>query len=149
MQELRTEIEFDGTPDEAWEVLTDLPAHAEWDPFITSFAGELRAGAKLKVRLQPEGGRGMTLRPTVLVAEPGRELRWIGHLFVPGIFDGEHRFVIEPAGPGRVRLIQSERFGGVLVPLLWRKLEDGTRKGFEAMNRALARRVEARTLQEV
>jgi len=149
MQELRTEIEFDGTPDEAWEVLTDLPAHAEWDPFITSFAGELRAGAKLKVRLQPEGGRGMTLRPTVLVAEPGRELRWMGHLLVPGIFDGEHLFVIEPAGSGRVRLIQSERFGGVLVPLLWKKLEDGTRKGFEAMNRALARRVEARTLQEV
>jgi hypothetical protein len=149
MKELRSEIEFEGTPDEAWEVLADLPAHSEWNPFIRSFEGELRAGTKLAVRLQPVGGRGLTLRPRVLVAAPGRELRWIGHLIVPGIFDGEHRFVIEPAGPGRVRLIQSERFDGVLVPLLWKKLEDGTREGFQAMNEALARRVEERHLQAV
>ena len=149
MREIRTEIEFEGTPEEAWEVLADLPAHAEWNPFITRFEGELRVDAKLEVRLQPEGGRGMTLRPTVLVVDPGRELRWIGHLLVPGIFDGEHRFVIEPVGPGRVRLIQSERFGGVLVPLLWKKLEDGTAKGFRAMNEALARRVEQRHVQAV
>jgi hypothetical protein len=149
MREPRAEIEFEGTPQDVWEVLADLPAHEGWNPFIRRFAGELRAGSKLEVRLQPEGGRGMTLRPTVLVAEPGRELRWIGHLLLPGIFDGEHRFVIEPAGPGRVRLIQSERFGGVLVPLLWKKLEDGTRKGFEAMNAALARRVEGRQHQGV
>jgi hypothetical protein len=149
MRKLRTEIEFEGTTEEVWNVLTDLPAHASWNPFITSFTGEVRVGAKLEVRLQPEGGRGMTLRPTVLVAEPGQELRWIGHLLVPGVFDGEHRFVIEPAGPGRVRLIQSERFGGVLVPLVWRKLDGGTRQGFEAMNEALARRVESRRVQAV
>ncbi len=32
-----------------------------------------------------------TFRPTVLVAEPNRELRWLGRLFMPGPFDGEHR----------------------------------------------------------
>ena len=82
------------------------------------------------------------MHPTVLAAEPGRELRWLGHLLVRGIFDGEHRWLIEEAGPGRVRFTQSERFGGILVPLLWKKLRDGgTAKGFRAMNEALARRV--------
>lgn len=147
MKELRTEIEFDGTPDDVWTVLADLPAHAEWNPFITSFEGELRRGAKLRVRLQPEGGRAMTLRPTVVAAEPPRELRWLGHLLVPGIFDGEHRFLIEESGPGRVRVTQSERFRGALVPLVWPKLEDGTTKGFRAMNEALARRVATRRRQ--
>ena len=47
--------------------------------------------------------------------------------------------LIEEAGPGRVRFTQSERFGGILVPLLWKKLRDGgTAKGFRAMNEALA-----------
>jgi len=142
MKELSTEIEFDGTPDEVWTVLADLPAYAEWNPFMKKIQGEPTVGAKLEVRMEPEGERAMTFRPTVLTAEPGRELKWLGHLLVPGIFDGEHRWLIEETGPGKVRFTQSERFGGILVPLLWKKLRDGgTAKGFRAMNEALARRV--------
>lgn len=142
MRELRTDIEFEGTPEETWDVLADLPGHAEWNPFLRRIEGDLRPGARLLVRFEPPGERGITMRPTVLSAEPGRELRWLGHLLVPGIFDGEHRFVIEATAPRRVRLTQSERFRGVLVPLLWRRLErGGTAKGFRAMNEALARRV--------
>ena len=142
MKELRTEIEFDGTPQEVWDVLTDLPAYAQWNPFIKKIDGEPRTGAKLEVRMEPEGERAMTFRPTVLTVEPGREFKWLGHLLVPGIFDGEHRWLIEETEPGRVRFTQSERFGGILVPLLWKKLRDGgTAKGFRAMNEALAARV--------
>ena len=142
MKELRTEIEFEGTPGEVWEVLADLPAYGEWNPFIKKIDGEARTGAKLEVRMEPEGERAMTFRPTVLTAEPGHELKWLGHLLVPGIFDGEQGWLIEEAGPGRVRFTQSERFGGILVPLLWKKLRDGgTAKGFRAMNEALALRV--------
>ena len=142
MKELRTEIEFEGTSEEVWEVLADMPAYGEWNPFIKKIDGEARTGAKLEVRMEPEGERAMTFRPKVLAAEPGHELKWLGHLLVPGIFDGEHRWLIEEVGPGRVRFTQSERFGGILVPLLWKKLRDGgTAKGFRAMNEALARRV--------
>jgi hypothetical protein len=142
MKDLRTEIEFDGIPEEVWAVLADLPAYPEWNPFIERIDGALRVGGKLDVRLQPVGERGITMHPSVLAVEPGRELRWIGHLMIPGIFDGEHRFRIEEAGAGRVRFIQSERFGGILLPLLWKKLRDGgTAKGFRAMNEALAHRV--------
>lgn len=142
MRELTTQIEFEGTPQEVWDVLADLPAYAEWNPFIKKIDGEAKTGAKLEVRMEPEGERAMTFRPTVLSAEPGRELKWLGHLLVPGIFDGEHRWLIEDAGSGKVRFTQSERFGGILVPFLWKKLRDGgTAKGFRAMNEALARRV--------
>jgi hypothetical protein len=29
---------------------------------------------------------------------PGRELAWLGGLFVPGLFDGRHRFALEDIG---------------------------------------------------
>ncbi len=59
-----------------------------------------------------------------------------------GLFDGEHSFRIEVAGEGRVRFVHSERFLGVLVPLLgW--LITATGRDFAAMNRALKARVEA------
>jgi hypothetical protein len=142
MKELRSEIEFDGTPNDVWAVLADLPAYGEWNPFIREIEGEIRAGARLRARLVPLGERGFTMRPTVLVAEPGRELRWLGRMVLPGIFDGEHVLEIQEVRAGRVRFLQHERFRGVLVPFLWKRLRDGgTAKGFAAMNEALAARV--------
>ena len=85
--------------------------------------------------------RTMRMRPTVLVAEPGRELRWLGHLFVPGLFDGEHRFEIHDSGHGRVRFVQRERFRGLLVPFLRSMIQVDTLAMFERVNEALANRV--------
>ena len=141
MVELQTSIEIDATPERVWEVLTDFPAYPGWNPFIRSVVGRAVPGAELRVRIEPPGGRGLSFKPTVLEAEPQRELRWLGHLFVPRVFDGEHSFQIEQIGEGRVRFVQAERFTGALVRLFGRTLEP-TRRGFEAMNEALKRRAE-------
>jgi hypothetical protein len=142
-RELHTEIEIDAPPAAVWDVLSDLDAYQEWNPFIRRIAGDLREGGKLDVRLEPPRGRGITMAPTVLAARPGHELRWIGHLVMPGIFDGEHSFRVEPLEGGRTRFVQSERFKGILVRPLGRVL-DSTKLGFEQMNAALKERVEAR-----
>ncbi len=84
----------------------------------------------------------MVFRPTVLACETNRELRWLGRLGIPGLFEGEHSFTLEPIDTGRTRLIQREVFTGVLVPLFARSLDGGTKKGFEAMNLALKERAE-------
>ena len=83
------------------------------------------------------------MHPTVTECEPGRVLAWLGRLGLPGVFDGAHRFALEPVGGGRTRFVQSERFSGVLVPFFRRSLRTHTRAGFEAMNQALAERVRA------
>ena len=141
MKRIRREIEIAATPERVWDALTDFASYPDWNPFIRSIAGEPRAGARLEARIEPPGGRAMTFRPTVLVSESPRELRWLGRLLLPGIFDGEHCFRIDTAGEGRVRLVQQEEFRGLLVPLLSRALER-TAKGFEQMNEALKARVE-------
>jgi hypothetical protein len=120
MKELRTEIEIQAPAERIWKLLTDFAGFPRWNPFIRRVKGDLRVGNRLEVRLQPSGTRGMIFRPMVLSVEPGRELRWLGHLLVPGLFDGEHRFTIEPLGADRVRFTQSERFTGLLVPVLSR-----------------------------
>ena len=87
----------------------------------------------------------MTFKPKVLNAEPNRELRWLGHLLVPGLFDGEHSFTIQPLGENRVRFAQREAFRGLLVPLFARNLDNSTLRGFKEMNGALKERAEAAT----
>jgi hypothetical protein len=80
---------------------------------------------------------GKTFRPKVLKVEPHRELRWIGHLLIPGLFDGEHIYSIEPIDEKRVKFVQREKFSGLLVPLFSRSLDRGTKRGFDEMNQAL------------
>jgi hypothetical protein len=88
----------------------------------------------------------MRMRPMVLAATPSQELRWLGRIGVPGIFDGEHRFRIESLGQDHVRFVQEERFTGLLAPIILRFVERGTRQGFEAMNQALKARAEQPSL---
>ena len=142
--QLSTKIDIEAAPETVWAVLSDLPAYPSWNPFIREANGTLAAGERLEVELQPARGRSMRFRPTVLTAQPGRELRWLGRLLVRGLFDGEHRFAIEPTAGG-TRLVQEERFTGLLVPLLARGLRRGTLPGFERMNEALKQRAEAGT----
>jgi hypothetical protein len=141
MAEIEKVIEIDAPPAAVWRVLTDFPAYGEWNPFIRSIAGTVQVGKRLTVRLEPPGGSGMTIKPTVLAAEPDRELRWKGRLVIAGLFDGEHTFRIEPIDGQRSRFVHRERFTGILVGLVKGILRK-TEEGFEQMNAALKQRVE-------
>jgi len=142
MKELRSEIDINATPEKVWELLTGFEAFPEWNPFIRRVSGTPLAGSALEVYIQPSGARGMTFRPTVLAAVPGRELRWLGRLVMPGLFDGEHIFTIEPLERGGVHFVQREVFNGLLVPFFSRGLDTDTRRGFEEMNQALKAKAE-------
>ncbi len=136
------EIEINAPADTVWAILTDLGQFAAWNPFMPEAEGEIREGARLKVRIAPPGGKAMTFKPTVTRVEPEREFRWLGHLLLPGLFDGEHIYEIAPLAEGGVRFVQWEEFRGVLAPLLWKSIETNTRQGFEAMKAALKKRAE-------
>ena len=113
MKELHSEIEIYAPAERVWRLITDFPSYPDWNPFIRRITGEPTSGEHLDVRIEPPGGRGMTFKPTVLNAEPNRELRWLGHLLMPGLFDGEHSLTIQPLEEHRVRFVQRERCSGV------------------------------------
>ncbi len=145
MRVLEKTIEIDATPDEVWDVLTDFADYEEWNPFVTSITGPAVAGARLAVVLAPPGGRSISMKPTVRAAEASRRLAWLGHLGVPGIFDGAHEFLIEPGADGTTVFTQRETFRGALVPFVGGVL-DTTAAGFDLMNQALKDRVEGADL---
>jgi hypothetical protein len=143
VKHLETEIDIDAGPAVVWEQLTDLESYPEWNPFITEARGTVEAGERLDLRLSPPGGRPIGVKPRVVKAEAGRELRWVGHLGVRGIFDGEHYFVLDQLPDGRTRLRHhGERFTGVTVGLFGGVLKK-TEEGFRLLNEALRERSEA------
>jgi hypothetical protein len=142
MRSIETQIEIAAPAERAWSVLMDFASYPAWNPFITEIAGTPELGQRLRVRVAPPGRKPMTFRPIVVAATRRREFGWRGRMLLPGLFDGEHRFRLEDKG--RVCLLHhSERFSGLLLPLMGEALFAATRQGFAAMNAALKSRAEA------
>lgn len=139
-KEIHSEIVINAPASRVWQVLIDFKSYQQWNPFIRKIDGAAGQGNRISAQMHL-GNHKMTFRPTVLAVDPDKELRWLGHLLIPGIFDGEHSFIIEPLNENRVLFIQKEEFNGLLVPFFSSLLHD-TGSSFEEMNQALKKRAE-------
>jgi hypothetical protein len=136
-KEIKTEILIDATPEKIWAILTNFEDYANWNPFIKSIQGKVEIGSKIMARIEPPQSKGMTFYPKVLAYETQKEFRWLGHLFFPGLFDGEHIFELIEHSNGTTTFIQREKFNGILIPLFKKMLDNNTIAGFNLMNAKL------------
>ena len=142
MRSIHTEIGIGAPAQRVWEILAAFEGWPQWNPFAR-VRGRLHVGERLEVEIKPPGKTPVRFRPTIVKLEPGRELRWLGHLGFRGLFDGEHGFRVMPESEGCCRFEQFETFRGLLVAPILSRVEAPTRVGFQAMNRALRARAEA------
>ena len=141
-QKLHTEIDINASPKVVWDHLVGFERFPEWNPFIKNISGEISAGSQLAVSIQPPGKDPMDFTPTLLVVKEYEELRWLGRVLIPKLFDGEHYFIIKEKPDGSSQLIHGEIFSGILALILWGSMEQDTKKGFEDMNKAIKNRSE-------
>lgn len=140
--EFVTKIDIEASAERVWEVLTDISSFPQWNPMIRWAKGEVRPGARLTVRFEPEGSRGYIFTPKLLVVDPNRQLRWLGYPRIPKLIDTEHYWNIERLTNEKVRLIHGAVIYGWLTPLSWKIFERSSRIPFEEMNLAHKRRAE-------
>ena len=133
-----TTIGIDAPPAVVWSILTDPDRYPEWNPTIAGLKGPLVKGAVIE-NIEGYGDDRTIFRPRILVVDKDRELRWRGRLWnLPGVFVGEHYFLLRPT-PRGTRFTQGEHLRGVL---LWLFDPRDLLPPFEAMNAALAARAE-------
>ncbi len=142
MTKIQTEIIIQAPVSQVWNTLMDFDDYPNWNPFIKEIGGSQKVGARLTAFIQPKDQQPMKFQPLVLVNEKEKEFRWIGHLFVKGLFDGEHYFHLSPINANSTKFIHGEHFSGVLVYLILKLIKENTIKGFKAMNEALKKKVE-------
>lgn len=141
--EIYTDIEISSPAEKVWKILTNLNDYSNWNPFLVKAEGTIQKGAKITIHVQPPGLKTMVFNPTIVKKEDNRILAWEGKFILPGIFDGEHTFIIEELGNGSVRLIQKETYVGLAIPFMAKKLNQNTRSGFELMNQAVKKLAES------
>lgn len=137
MKKLRTEISINASREKVWSILTDFDQYPKWNPFIRSIKGNIVEGEKIQVHLAPPQTKGMVLQPKILKLKKNTEFSWLGHLYVPGVFDGEHIFKLIESENGTTKFVQKENFSGILIPFFKKMLGVNTKNGFEAMNKRL------------
>lgn len=142
MKKIETVIHIHTPLQNVWNVLMDFQSYPEWNPFVKSIEGDVSPGHMLSVTLQLPGEKEMNFTPRVLRAEPNQEFRWKGKLFIKGLFDGEHYFILNPLPNGSTALKHGETFSGIL-PRLMPGILEKTKTGFQNMNVALKERCEA------
>lgn len=136
-KQINTSITINASREKIWRILMGFEKYHQWNSFIKSVSGDLKVGNQIMVELQ-----GMTFKPVILILNKNTEIKWLGHLWFKGLFDGEHKFKLTDNGNGTTNFEQSEKFTGILVKLFSKKLDRETKKGFETMNKELKLRAE-------
>ena len=142
LKEIRTEIDINASPERAWKVLTDFNGFPQWNPFIRQIKGSPTLGTKLEIHLHTSSGKSRTYRPTVTKVKPHQELRWFGKSIIPGIFNGERIFTLEPLKTNQVRFVHMEIFTGLGVAIVGDRLDKDMYQSFVKMNDAFKEKVE-------
>ncbi len=142
MRNIETSITINASSQKVWNILIDFGKYSEWNPFIIKIEGQPEKGTKLANTMQLEGQKPQTFKPSILVVDNEKEFRWLGSLFVKGIFDGEHYFLLEQINEQEVKLTQGENFSGILSSPIMKMIGEKTISGFNKMNEALKARAE-------
>ena len=139
---IRAEATIRAPPDTVFGVLVAFDRYAEWATQLVHHGGTPALGGTIDLEMRA-GRTHFRFRPTIVALESGRRFTWRQRTGLPGVFDGEHAFVLEPLPGGATRLINTETYSGVLAPLVRRlpMMRDAP-AGFAQFNHELRARAE-------
>jgi hypothetical protein len=136
MLKLAQEALIEAPAGTVFEVITDLPRYAEWNPWIVKAAGTPTEGATIQVR-SLVGGRIMKVDHRILRSKPDAEFRWCDLGWFTRLAYGERARWLEPRGEGkvayRVELTITGPFSSLVKAVLGRSLAHGLKAETDAL----------------
>lgn len=142
MPEIKTEIIINAPIGKIWAVLMDFYSYNAWNPFILSIKGKKQLNERLVVVINPLKKKKMVFKPKILSLKEKEEFSWKGSLLIPGIFDGQHNFLLKLLPDNNVLFLHTEKFSGILSRPIFKLIKESTQLGFVQMNEALKKECE-------
>lgn len=134
---ISTEVEIAAPPPEVWAKITDINGWSDWNPTVTKIGGAAVKGEMLDITISAEDGSdGPNYLAMIVELEEPKTFRWRAKMMSEAVFKNDRIFTLEPTETG-TRLIHSEEFSGMMVPIMWGFFETGVPKILGDMNAAL------------
>ncbi|MEZ4219998.1 MAG: SRPBCC domain-containing protein [Polyangiaceae bacterium] len=103
-----------------WRLLTDAAGFKRWNSTVDSIEGDIALGQRLAIKVPLDPSR--TFRPTVTRFEENALMEWSDG-FAP-MFKGVRTFILDEAEDGGTEFTMTERFAGVMLPMIRGSLPD-------------------------
>jgi hypothetical protein len=132
------EIEIKASVEKVWDLLAGFDEYPSWNSMI-SFEEAPAVGKRVPMRVEIMG-RKIVTPVTFLRIDINKELAWVGG--PKGLFTGEHYFKLEATGDNECRLIQGEKFRGLMLPLMWPFLKKTLNTLYTQSNEDIVKAVE-------
>lgn len=146
----RTEREIAAPAEIVWQVLADLDAYVEWNPFCPYATSDRVVGHPIVLYVDfalrwPPLERGRLRRQVEIVSHfaPGEMLGWTTTIVHDRVFHAQRRQWVVALGERRCRYMNEETFSGPLAWLVDRLYGAKVQRGFEATATALVKRAES------
>ena len=133
------------TASEIWEVLSDFPGWAQWNPVHPQIEGQLKIGSQLVVHEAFEGLPPKVIQPTVVDWVPDSQILW--RVTEMSGFVRRLRYIeidtFEETPNGSI-LANGEIWSGMIGERIAKRQRRSLRTGFEAFNAAAAKHIAER-----
>ena len=124
------EVIVDAPIEKVWQLLIDFDSYSNWSSMV-SFRGQPEVGKTVPLMVSILG-RKIKTPVEFLKIEENKELAWRGGL--SGLITGEHYFELSSIDDDKTKLVQGEKFKGLLLPFMWPILKNTLNKLYEQSN---------------
>jgi hypothetical protein len=138
MYEVTTSIDLKVPASRVWDVITSFAEYDDWNPAMVRMHAVLTKGASISFVARAAGHVENVFGELVSV-DTGREVGWWRPVSLPSAWwlRSERYLCVTSLGVGESWFVQRERFAGLSLPFVWRKLKPKVEDAFNVMNRAL------------
>lgn len=142
---IQTEIDIAATPEKVWAVLSDVNAWHEWSPIINHSEGEVILGATLSITMigEKEYQDGPKYHPRITRVDAPYLFQWQAIMLLSGLMTNYKVFELQ-ATPTGTRLIHTESFQGMVVPIFRNSFDRNVPTMLNVMNEGLKEELELR-----
>ncbi|MEA1229883.1 SRPBCC domain-containing protein [Acinetobacter sp. IRS14] len=145
---IETKIVINQPINYVWEAFTCTSSYLKWNTLFGIDRFPTHVGQQISVDLYDENKKvQFTMRPVIKKLEK-YHLEWEGKLYINGLFNGRHQFILTKIDANTTQLVQAEDFNGLLVPILNYFVIQPTKFNFDRMNKSFKKYIEDQNVKK-